>query len=45
MRALNQRVTQASVSVEGRVVGRIAHGLVVLLGVTHADTNKHAQTL
>ncbi|MCA1552960.1 MAG: D-tyrosyl-tRNA(Tyr) deacylase [Chloroflexi bacterium] len=45
MRALIQRVTHASVTVEGQTGGRIAHGLVVLLGVTHADTNKHAQTL
>ena len=38
MRAVLQRVTSASVTVDGRVVGRIDDpGLVVLLGVTHDD--------
>ena len=37
MRAVVQRVTQASVSVEGRVVGAIGRGLVVLLGVARDD--------
>ena len=32
-----QRVSRASVSVDGRVTGEIAAGLVVLLGATHAD--------
>ncbi|MEP7198517.1 MAG: D-aminoacyl-tRNA deacylase, partial [Chloroflexota bacterium] len=39
MRALIQRVTHASVTVDGHTIGRIAGGLVVLLGVTHGDTN------
>lgn len=38
MRAVVQRVTQAQVEVEGRVVGEIGAGLMVLLGVTHDDT-------
>ena len=38
MRAVVQRVTQAQVDVDGRTVGRIGTGLVVLLGVTHDDT-------
>ncbi|KAA1379837.1 D-aminoacyl-tRNA deacylase [Aeromicrobium fastidiosum] len=38
MRAVVQRVTQAHVDVDGRTVGRIGTGLVVLLGVTHHDT-------
>lgn len=38
MRAVVQRVTQAQVEVEGRVVGEIGTGLMVLLGVTHDDT-------
>ena len=38
MRAVLQRVTSASVSVEGRTVARLDRaGLVVLLGVTHDD--------
>ncbi len=38
MRAVLQRVTSASVTVDGEVVGRIEEpGLVVLLGVTHDD--------
>ncbi|MGI8586781.1 MAG: D-aminoacyl-tRNA deacylase [Chloroflexia bacterium] len=38
MRALIQRVREASVSVEGREVGRVAVGLLVLLGVGREDT-------
>ena len=43
MRALLQRVTRASVTVDGQVVGRIGHGFVVLLGITHADTRAEAE--
>ena len=45
MRALVQRVTRAKVTVEGRVTGEIGPGLLVLLGVTHADTDADAQRL
>jgi D-aminoacyl-tRNA deacylase len=38
MRALVQRVAQASVSVNGETVAEIGPGLLVLLGVTHDDT-------
>jgi D-tyrosyl-tRNA(Tyr) deacylase len=37
MRAVVQRVTRAAVRVDGAVVGEIGLGLLVLLGVTHAD--------
>ena len=45
MKALLQRVTKASVSVAGEVVGRIGRGLVVLLGVANGDTEKDAHYL
>jgi D-aminoacyl-tRNA deacylase len=38
MRALVQRSKEASVTVEGEIVGEIERGLVVLLGVAHEDT-------
>ena len=42
MRALLQRVSRATVSVDGSVVGQIERGFVVLLGVTHADGQAEA---
>jgi len=45
MRAVVQRVSQASVSVEGEVVGAIGRGVVVLVGVTHGDTGAQAEWL
>lgn len=45
MRALLQRSTGAAVVVENRTVGSIQHGLVVLLGVTHEDTEADATYL
>jgi D-tyrosyl-tRNA(Tyr) deacylase len=45
MRALVQRVTRASVTVDGQVVGAIDGGLCVLVGVTHDDTPADAQKL
>ena len=45
MKALLQRVTKASVSVGGEVVGRIGRGLVVFVGVASGDTEKNAQYL
>ncbi len=38
MRAAVQRVSRAEVRVEGRVVGRIGRGLLILVGVSTADT-------
>lgn len=40
MRAVIQRVSRASVSVDGVVVGEIAHGLLVLLGVEAGDAEQ-----
>jgi D-aminoacyl-tRNA deacylase len=46
MRAVVQRVTQASVAVDGQVVGAIDEpGLLVLVGVTHDDTADQAAKL
>ena len=45
MRALVQRVSRASVTVEGEVVGSIDAGLCVLVGVTHADDTAAADRL
>ncbi len=45
MRVCVQRVTRASVTVEGEVVGEIARGLLVLLGVTADDTDDDARQL
>jgi len=43
--ALLQRVTQASVSVEGQEIGRIQKGLMVLVCAERDDTEKEAHTL
>jgi D-tyrosyl-tRNA(Tyr) deacylase len=45
MRAVLQRVSSASVSVDGEVVGEIRRGLVVLLGVENADTPEDVEWL
>ncbi len=45
MRALVQRVSEATVSVDGREVARIGRGLLVLLGVTHGDGPAEADRL
>ena len=42
MKALLQRVTKASVDVDGAVVGQTGPGLVVLLGVARGDTEDDA---
>ncbi len=45
MRAVLQRVSRASVEVEGKIVGRIDHGWLVLLGVARGDTEADAEKL
>ena len=45
MRALIQRVTHASVTVDGTCTGRIQEGLLILLGVGPEDTEKEADFL
>ncbi|TYB69933.1 D-tyrosyl-tRNA(Tyr) deacylase [Nonomuraea sp. PA05] len=46
MRAVVQRVSSASVEVDGQVVGAISEpGLLVLVGVTHTDTRAEAARL
>jgi D-aminoacyl-tRNA deacylase len=45
VRALVQRVTEASVTVDGEVVGAIGPGLCVLVGVTHDDGPAQARAL
>ena len=45
MRAVVQRVTRASVTVEGEVIGEIEKGLVVLVGIGRDDTKVEAAYL
>jgi D-aminoacyl-tRNA deacylase len=45
MKAVIQRVTSASVEVEGEIVGRISRGILVLLGVEKGDAEAQAEWL
>ena len=45
MRVLIQRVTQASVSVENQVVGKINKGFLVFIGIQKGDTREQASYL
>ncbi len=45
MRAVLQRVREASVSVDDKMIGAIGAGLVILVGVAHDDSEKDAQFL
>ena len=45
MRALVQRVSEASVAIESKIHDTINKGLLIFLGVTHDDTSKDAEYL
>jgi D-aminoacyl-tRNA deacylase len=45
MRAVIQRVERAAVRVDDELIGQIGVGLLVLIGVTHTDTEEQARTL
>lgn len=45
MRLVIQRAKEASVEIEGRIVGAIPDGLVVLVGIAHQDTEQDADYL
>jgi D-tyrosyl-tRNA(Tyr) deacylase len=45
MRAVAQRVSSASVTVDGAVVGEIGRGLLVLVGAAHGDRREDAHAL
>jgi len=45
MRAVLQRVSQASVAVDGEVISRIGKGLLILLGIGHGDGEAQAEFL
>lgn len=45
MRAVIQRVTEASCTVEGSITGKIESGLLVLLGIEEADTKEDLEWL
>ena len=45
MRAIIQRVTQASVTVDGKVISKIDSGLLILLGIEDADEQEDLEWL
>ena len=42
MRVLLQRVSEASVTVDGKIIGEIGRGFALLVGITHDDTQAEA---
>ena len=45
MRAVIQRVTKASVTIEGKITGQIENGLLILMGIEDADTDEDIEWL
>lgn len=45
MRALVQRVSRASVTADGKIIGQIGKGLLVLLGIKSGDTRAQCEIL
>lgn len=45
MRIVIQRVTEANVKVEGKICGKIGHGLLVLVGIEESDSNDDIEWL
>ena len=45
MKALIQRVSEASVEVDGEIVSQIGRGMLILLGVTHSDSSAEVDRL
>ena len=45
MKLVIQRVTQSQVSVDGKIIGKIGHGFLVLLGIKNSDTKADADYL
>ncbi|MBQ2631012.1 MAG: D-tyrosyl-tRNA(Tyr) deacylase [Kiritimatiellae bacterium] len=45
MKAWIQRVSEASVTIDGEVVSSIGQGFLILLGVTHSDTTREADDI
>lgn len=45
MRVVIQRVKNASVSIDQKIIGNINHGLLILLGIEHEDTENDANWL
>jgi D-aminoacyl-tRNA deacylase len=45
MRALLQRVSRASVTVDGQILSEIGKGLLILLGIGHGDSEAQAEFL
>ncbi|NNF33597.1 MAG: D-tyrosyl-tRNA(Tyr) deacylase [Saprospiraceae bacterium] len=45
MRAVIQRVSESSVSIEGKVAGKIGNGYMILLGIEHEDSEEDIEWL